>query len=563
MVARARLGVLGFVLLVCSLALAAVPSAAPAAGTYDVKICTEASSDGLSFVPNDDSLTTHLLCARQNPKLEQVGQGPGGPFPFQEGTTSWTLTAPNPSVRIAALSANVSFTGPWMTSTRWNLRAGNGNLLDTYVGNADGMHPVPAGGVFSYALPEDGGGSIVSALQCPVNVNCALSSVGVSFTDVTATLADARGPAISALLGSVVLPGTMTGQRSARFSAADAGSGVAKTAVLVDGNEFLSFADENGGICRIPYTVLVPCSQTEDPDFEFLSYQLADGTHQVRAEAIDAAGNVSLSDPVTITTRNAPTNTVPPAIQGTPKLGATLTAANGTWDGNPLALHFGYQWLRCPASVTTATGAGGCKAIAGATGQRYTLTSADIYGRMIVRVTASNGSVTTTDATSAPTDLVADANGRTTPPAGGGGSGGGGGPAGTLDTTPPLLSAVSLTPARFHAARTATGRATRLRLTSSEGGRLSIAVVRVRPGQRRGKACRVVRRPVRRGACTVLTSVATLTRIIGAGRSSVAFSGRIGSRPLAPGAYRLVLTVRDGAANVSRPATRSFTLVRG
>jgi hypothetical protein len=561
MVARARLGVLALALVACSLALAAAPSSAPAAGTYDVNICSSVSADGLSIVPNVDALTTHILCAQLNPKLEQLGQSVSP----QSGTTSWTLTAPNPSVRIAALSANVAFTGPWTTATRWNLTAGNGNLLDTYLGNAGGSNPVPQGGRFTYALPADGGGSIISSLQCPVNVTCPGSSLGVTFTDVTATLTDARGPAISALLGSVATPGTMTGQRSARFSASDAGGGIAKVAVLVDGNEFLSLVDENGGLCRIPYTVLVPCSQTENPDFEFLSYQLADGTHQVQAEAIDAAGNVSLSDPVTIVTHNAPANTTPPAIQGTPKLGATLTATNGTWDGNPLALHFSYQWLRCPASVTTAAGAGGCKAIAGATGQQYALTSADVYGRMIVRVTASNGSVTTTDATSAPTDLVADANGRTTPPAGGGGGSGGGtggGPTGTLDTTPPLLSAVSLTRARFRAARTAAGRATLLRLTSSEGGRLSIAVVRVRPGQRRGRACRVVRRPVRRGRCTVLSPAGALTRMIGAGRSSVALSGRIGSRALAPGSYRLVLTVRDGAANVSKAVTRSFAIVR-
>ncbi len=152
-------------------------------------------------------------------------------------------------------------------------------------------------------------------------------------------------------------------------------------------------------------------------------------------------------------------------------------------------------------------------------------------------------------------------------------------PPGSRDTTPPVLRAVSLTRARFGVgkARTAVAaakprrksipRGTVLRFTSSEAARLSIAIERVRPGRtvkRRAKrVCVVVRRPVRPGRCTLSTRVATLTRTIKAGRGSVALSGRIGAKPLAPGAYRLTLTARDAAGDVSKATRLALTVLAG
>jgi hypothetical protein len=77
-----------------------------------------------------------------------------------------------------------------------------------------------------------------------------------------------------------------------------------------------------------------------------------------------------------------PTNTEPPTITGTPRVGETLTAQNGTWTNSPTA--FQYQWQRC------GTGGGNCANIAGAIEKTYLLTSADAGRRMRVTVLAVN-----------------------------------------------------------------------------------------------------------------------------------------------------------------------------
>ena len=72
-----------------------------------------------------------------------------------------------------------------------------------------------------------------------------------------------------------------------------------------------------------------------------------------------------------------PANTSAPTITGTPKVGETLTAQNGTWSNSPTA--FQYQWQRCNASGA------GCANIAGSTEKTYLRTPADSGHTMRVR----------------------------------------------------------------------------------------------------------------------------------------------------------------------------------
>ena len=79
----------------------------------------------------------------------------------------------------------------------------------------------------------------------------------------------------------------------------------------------------------------------------------------------------------------APQSTAPPTVSGTTVTGQTLTATTGTWSGSA-PINFSYQWQRCDASGLN------CANIAGATGQMYTLTAADVGRTIRVLVTAQN-----------------------------------------------------------------------------------------------------------------------------------------------------------------------------
>jgi hypothetical protein len=90
----------------------------------------------------------------------------------------------------------------------------------------------------------------------------------------------------------------------------------------------------------------------------------------------------------------APTNSAVPTITGTPTVGETLTASNGTWTGKEPPTNFSYQWK-----------AGGVS-IAGATAKTYALTEAEEGKAITVTVTAKNwkGSASATSSATAAVD---------------------------------------------------------------------------------------------------------------------------------------------------------------
>jgi Tol biopolymer transport system component len=132
---------------------------------------------------------------------------------------------------------------------------------------------------------------------------------------------------------------------------------------------------------------------------------------------------------------------------------------------------------------------------------------------------------------------------------------------GTFDRTAPLLRSVRLSHKRFRVARGRTALAARkkprlargtvLRFTSSEASKLSVVVERVQT-RRKGHKVRVRTR-----------KLATLTRTIKVGPGRISFTGRLGKRRLVAGTYRLTLTARDSASNVSKPVRLTFTIVAG
>jgi hypothetical protein len=129
---------------------------------------------------------------------------------------------------------------------------------------------------------------------------------------------------------------------------------------------------------------------------------------RVQVTATNGSGNgVAVSRPTAVVqaTGQAPKNTAPPTISGTTKEGSTLTVGNGSWTGSQ-PITYTVQWQRCDAT------GGNCANIAGATGQTYVLTSADVGNTIRVSVTAKNNKGSTL-ATSAETDLIAPSSGNT------------------------------------------------------------------------------------------------------------------------------------------------------
>jgi hypothetical protein len=148
-----------------------------------------------------------------------------------------------------------------------------------------------------------------------------------------------------------------------------------------------------------------------------------------------------------------------------------------------------------------------------------------------------------------------------------GGNGGGG--SATIDKTAPVLGSLSISPKRFAVGKSSTALSARkkrapkgatVRYTLSEPARVSFAVERFTKGHKKGRACKAKGhgRP-----CVLIVRMATITRAGLSGANQLAFSGRLGSRKLSSGSYRLVVQAVDAAGNrTAKAQTVKFTIVR-
>jgi hypothetical protein len=107
----------------------------------------------------------------------------------------------------------------------------------------------------------------------------------------------------------------------------------------------------------------------------------------VTAKDSTGSGTATSAPSAAVSGPAAPTPTTAPSISGTPAVGSTLTASEGTWSGNPTSV--AYAWSRCDANGD------GCAAISGATGSTYTVGQADAGMTLRLTVTAKNGSGST------------------------------------------------------------------------------------------------------------------------------------------------------------------------
>jgi hypothetical protein len=298
----------------------------------------------------------------------------------------------------------------------------------------------------------------------------------------------------------------------------------------------------------------------------------AGATIRVREIARNAAGtSAPASSSPTAVVLGAPVNASAPTISGAAMAGQTLSEANGSWSNGPTS--FSYQWEDCDSAGNA------CTAIAGATGQTYTLSGSDAGHAIRVRETATNAAGTSAPATSSPTAVVTASTVNVSPPASSTPTGGavtmpGSGHGAAGPTAPPKVTGYRITNNPFMVTGAGTPlfatasaarhkRGTTFRYTLSEAATVKITIAQRLPGRHHGQRCLAPSRKLHDAKrCTRILAKGTLTRSSHLGANRVAFSGRIGSTALRPGSYQATLTATGTGQRRSRPQTIRFTIVK-
>lgn len=137
------------------------------------------------------------------------------------------------------------------------------------------------------------------------------------------------------------------------------------------------------------------------------------------------------------------------------------------------------------------------------------------------------------------------------------------------DTTPPVISGLKVTNARFRvgsraSAQLAAGRkapvGTVFRFNLTERSTLVLVIGGMLAGREVGRECVVGAAQGQRCKTFVLPGAIIRSRV-GPGLVSIPFTGRVGTRLLAPGSYAAAVAAVDAAGNRSRPKTVTFTVL--
>jgi hypothetical protein len=112
---------------------------------------------------------------------------------------------------------------------------------------------------------------------------------------------------------------------------------------------------------------------------------LGAGPHHFEARAVSEGGAVDQTPAQRdwVVDPNGPL--ARPKVQGTPRIGRTLSVGKGIWGGSK-PTSYSYQWYRCQNSDPSKFGS--CQAIPGATSAQYQLTQADQGQHLVAQVTA-------------------------------------------------------------------------------------------------------------------------------------------------------------------------------
>ena len=224
-------------------------------------------------------------------------------------------------------------------------------------------------------------------------------------------LSDRSGPTPGAATGALASRSTLSGDADVDFAATDAGSGLYRVRLLIDGVPRLSrIVHDNEGLCAdanpangddYEFAHQVPCRTSASVSAAFDTTQLPEGEANLKVVVEDAGGNPATVLNRTVTIDNVPPPSVlaDPSVDGVPRRGSGLAVVAGSWDGHGAETSVSHQWQRCAFDGSS------CVDVPGAVGPTFVLGPDDVGRRMRVVETASSreGSA---QAVSAVTDVV-------------------------------------------------------------------------------------------------------------------------------------------------------------
>jgi hypothetical protein len=130
------------------------------------------------------------------------------------------------------------------------------------------------------------------------------SAAEMGVTSAAITLEDRSDPVFAGAPTGSALDGTheLRGLVGASFGATDAGGGVARAVLEVDG---VAVAEQPLGGCAPPYTQVVPCRPSASGSLSWDTRSAPNGSHQVRVLVYDATGtNHAAAGPFAVRVRN-------------------------------------------------------------------------------------------------------------------------------------------------------------------------------------------------------------------------------------------------------------------
>ncbi len=238
-------------------------------------------------------------------------------------------------------------------------------------------------------------------------------------------LNDPVAPTVSGVSGTLTQGGTLSGQPTVIFAAADQGAGVYNAALLIDGSAVASgIVNTNGGRCvpmrtasdgALVFAYVVPCPASTSGALTLDTRLVSGGSHQAELTVSDAAGNITVAWSATISVNNAPTSIRAPTIQDTtrprqsPRVGDMLSVDAGEWSPQPTAI--AYRWQSCAANGSR------CLVIPNGNAQTHRIQASELGRRLLAEVTATTaqGSASTHTAYTLPVLVARRARGRGAP----------------------------------------------------------------------------------------------------------------------------------------------------